>query len=218
MASSEVELCQMALSHIRGGSLNDLNEPSVQAQRCKLLYPNLRDFALAAAPWGFNRKQAALQLRTDTVFGWANLYQYPSDCLRINRLILNYSTVTEGDVAVYRSRFAADISPPDLTKQVEHRIFNVAGKKVIATNYPDLRIEYGVKVTDVTLFDIEFDLALSHLLASHLAIPVVGGDKGESYQKTQLELFGALVAEAIASSLNEDYSPPVDSELVTIRT
>jgi len=218
MATSDVEICQLALSHIRGGSILSLTEASLQAQQCKLLYPNVRDMVLKAAPWGFNKRIAALSLRSDTVFGWSYLYQYPVDAIRINRLILNYAALAAGDgSAVYRPRHWEDVYHPDLSREVKYEVFNVAGQKVIAANEPELRIEYGAKVTNVAEFDIEFDMALSHLLAAELALPLVGGDTGLAYERKERAMYLSMIAEAIASSLNEKYSEPVDSEFVTVR-
>lgn len=214
MASSEVEICKIALSHIRGGSINSLTEASLPAQQCSLLYPNARDMVLSAAPWGFNKVVDALALRSDTVFGWAYLYQYPANAIRINKLILNYNAVTAG---AYRTRSIEDLLP-DLNAQIPHKIYNVAGKKVIATNMSDLRIEYGIKITDVNMFDIEVDMAISHLLASWLAVPIVGGELGSEYQKTQYTLYEFMKNEAIADDLNESFIEQPESDFITVRS
>jgi len=216
MATSEVEICRLALSHIRAGSINALSEKSLQAQQCKLLYPNMRDMVLTAAPWGFAKVQAPLALRTDTTFGWAHLYSYPTDCLRINKLRLNFSNVSAGNGA-YRPRLLEDLVTPDLGRDVEHKIYRVGGVKVIAANYPDLHIEYGMRVTEVTSFDIEFSMALSHLLASQLALPLVGGESGAAYMKNELAMYKEILSEAIASSLNETFSITPESEFIAAR-
>ena len=44
--ASEVEICNLALSNIRAGSINSLTEGSLQAQICKLKYPILRDLCI----------------------------------------------------------------------------------------------------------------------------------------------------------------------------
>lgn len=217
MATSDVEICKMALSHIRGGSINSLTEASLQAQQCSLLYPNARDMALSFAPWGFNKKVDTLALRSDTVFGWAYLYQYPADAIRINKLIMNYSAVEAGNGVSYHRRSLELLTPADLHGQIPYKVYNAGGDRVIASNVSDLRIEYGIKMTDVSKFDIEFDMALSHLLGSMLAIPIVGGDTGAKYQETQYALYKTLEAEAIATDLNENFLEQPESDFVTVR-
>ena len=41
--ASEIDICNLALGHIRAGTINSLDEGSVQAKQCKLKYPIMRD-------------------------------------------------------------------------------------------------------------------------------------------------------------------------------
>ena len=41
--TSVVDICNLALSNIRAGSINNIDEVSLQAQQCKLKYPFMRD-------------------------------------------------------------------------------------------------------------------------------------------------------------------------------
>jgi hypothetical protein len=151
--ASEVDICNMALSGIRGGSINSLDEASLQAQQCKLKYPFLRDMLLRDVPWNFAHKEDALALLTDDLFNWVYAYQYPSDCLYINRLILNFEEFGDTGDGVTRSRHIEDIYSPDLGRQVKYEIQNLDGNRVIAANEPTLRISYRKKITDPNLFD-----------------------------------------------------------------
>jgi hypothetical protein len=58
--ASEVDICNLALGHIRAGSIGSLNDSSQPAKLCKNLYPILRDRCLRELPWHFNRKVKAL--------------------------------------------------------------------------------------------------------------------------------------------------------------
>lgn len=91
--ASEIDVCNLALSNIRAGSINSLNENSLQAQLCKLKYSILRDRCLREIPWQFNHKIRALSPVTDNIFNWAYSYSYPADCLKINRLIGEYEEI-----------------------------------------------------------------------------------------------------------------------------
>lgn len=213
---SEVSICNIALSYIRAGGINSLTETSAQAQQCSLHYVQTRDEVLVAAPWGFAHRIDTLALLTATVFNWAYLYAYPADCMHINKLVLNYSAVSAGSGA-YRPRAIEDIYMPDLGAEIPYQIVNVGGVKAIATNFPDLHIDYQLNITDTTLFDINTREAISRLLASKLAIPLVGGKVGLEYEKAQFTKFTQVVAEAVADNMNERYTTQPDSEFTTAR-
>ena len=212
--ASEVEICNMALSNIRAGSINSLDESSLQAQQCKLKYPFLRDMLLRDVPWNFAHKVGVLALLTDDLFNWVYAYQYPSDCLYINNLILNFEEFGDTGDGVTRARHIEDIYTPDLGRQVKYEIQNVDGNKVIAANEPELRISYRKKVTDPDLFDTLFIQAFAQLLASELAIPVVGAEVGRKLKSDALKLYESYLLEATATTKNESYVPPVESDFI----
>jgi len=152
--SSVVEICNMALAQIRSGSINSLEESSLQAQQCKLHYPIARDQVLKEAAWGFAHKITPLaELSSADIFGWSYVWQYPNDCLLINNVLRNWEDVAAdtGYVAgsrLYDHRFRR---PRDLPR-VEYRVFHNDGNKVIVTNEAEARIDYRAKVTDSTLY------------------------------------------------------------------
>ena len=112
--TSEVEICKLALSHIRAGNINSLNDNTAQAQYCRLHYPILRDQLLENSPWQFGQSIRTLSLLTEEVHGWAYVYQYPSDCWLIDLLVTD------------------PVVPRDVT--IPYQIFNVDDNKVIVTN------------------------------------------------------------------------------------
>jgi len=213
--SSEVEICNLALGDIRAGSINSLNESSIQAQQCKLRYPVLRDQLLRDVPWQFTHKIKALALLTDELFNWAYVYQYPADCIQINRLMLNWEEVESGN---NRSRLQGDqFIKVNLKQQIDYKIYNIDGNKVIASNESDLRADYTAEVTDPNLFDTQFIVTLSKLLAAELAIPLVGVDKGRQLRSDSYGIYQSYLNAAIASNENEQYTQTPDSEFVNIR-
>lgn len=214
--ASEVEICNMALSEIRAGSINSLTESSLQAQQCKLKYPFLRDMLLRDVPWNFAHKVDALALLTDDLHNWVYAYQYPSDCLYINKLILNFEEFGDTGDGVTRARHIEDIYTPDLNRQVKYEVMNVDGNRVIAANEPELRISYRKKVTDPNLFDSLFIMAFVQLLAANLAVPVVGAEVGRQLKKDAFDLYSAYISEAIEATMNESYVPPVDSDFINL--
>lgn len=177
----------------------------------------MRDFALKNSPWNFAHKIAPLALLTDEVFNWAYVYQYPADCLTINRLIINFAEVTSGSPGVASRFYDRDLPRPDLNAQVEYQVLNISGNRVIVSNEADLRIDYRARVEDPNLFGPEFTMALAHLLASEIAIPIVGGEMGRQLRGDSIQIYQQYVDTAIQSDLNERYTAPVDSEFVTVR-
>jgi hypothetical protein len=216
--TSEVEICNLALSHIRAGSINSLTESSAQAQQCKLLYPLLRDQVLEDSTWQFAHGLKALAVLTSVdIFNWNYAYQYPSDCLKVNRLLLNWEEI-QNDQAIYAARLRdLGLTFPDLKQQVEFKVFNVDGNRVIAANECELRIDYIKKITDPNLFSTKFVMALSHLLSAELAIPIVGVDKGRALRSDSLSVYTSYIESAAAEDLNEQYSHLPDSEYIRIR-
>ena len=90
--ASVVEICNLALSNIRAGSINNINEKTVAAENCKLKYNVLRDQLLRDAPWKFAHVVEPLALLTVTLPGWTYAYQHPSDCVGINHLTTSIGT------------------------------------------------------------------------------------------------------------------------------
>ncbi len=215
--SSEVEICNIALSNIRAGSINSLTESSLQAQQCNLKYPILRDRVLKES-WGFNHKLRTLAVLTTEIFTWAYAYQYPTDCLKINRIVGSYEELANADADVISRLIDSQILPiKDTQPKVPYELFNFDDNKVIGANEGDLRIDYAAKVTDPNLFSDDMIMALSHLLSAEMAIPLVGAELGRSLRKESLQLYKEYINAASADDMNEgDYTPAL-SEYETIR-
>lgn len=216
--ASEVEICNLALSNIRAGSINSLTESSLQAQQCNLKYSFLRDRCLAELPWVFNRKIEALAVLTTDVFNWAYAYQYPVNALKIHRLVGAYEQLSNVDADVVSRLLDSQLLPlKDLRNQVPYEVFNFSDNKVIGANEAELRVDYSAKITDPNLFSPDFIMALSHLLSSELAIPLVGGELGRQLRSDSLQIYKEYLSTAMANDLNDQYSTPALSEFETIR-
>jgi len=216
--SSEVEICKLALSHIRGGSINSLTEPSAQAQQCSLHYPVARDMCLRNGPWGFaTRTERLALLSTAEAHNYAYVYAYPSQCLEIHRVALD----REDYAAQERTALHRDVAHVDLRRQVPYEAMNVkvgtADTHVIAANEADLWAVYTRRVTDPNFFDAHFILALSHLLAANIAMSIIGSREGAAARQAQMSLYSTLMSEAAARDRNQRFIPQPDSEFVTVR-
>ena len=210
--TSEVEICNIALGNLRSGSINSLTEQSIQAQNCRLKYPILRDKCLTEIPWSFNHSIRVLSLVDTDIFNWLYAYQYPNDCLKINRLISPYEKVS--DTGYTSKRFDESVKP---LPSISYSVFNFENNKVIGTSQEEARIDYCVKVSDPNLFTADFIMMLSYLLSAELAIPILGGELGRAMRLESMQLYNQYKNTAMADSLNEQSSESIESEFVTIR-
>lgn len=219
--TSEVEICNIALSKIRGGTINSLTEPSVQAQYCKLLYPTVRDTVLEDSLWGFSRVVKPLAtLSSVELFDWVNAYQYPSDCLKINRLRLNFEQFNQDSSSATYRIYDHNFPVPNIDQyKVEYEVYNdpVTNTKVIGANESELRIDYVKKITDPNLFSTKLVKAISCLLGSELAVPIIGVEKGMALENSLLSLYTHYLNSALADNESESQSTNQDSEYITVR-
>lgn len=142
MATSEVEICNLALIKIGHETISDLTQETKAARMCSRLYPKLRDATLRAHPWNFARKRAQLVASSEApAFGYSYAYAKPIDYLRI---------VTPED--------------PRTDFTFESGFF--------LTNVSPFKIKYIWAVTDPNRFDSMFIDALACRLAADLAMPL----------------------------------------------
>ena len=216
--TSEVDICNIALSNIRAGSISSLTETSLPAQVCNLKYNILRDRCLREIPWTFNHKIKPLSLLTTEVFNWAYAYQYPVDCLKINRLVGSYEELPSGSTDLISQCIDTTVlSTKVLRKQIPYEVFNFDNNITIGSDQTDLYIDYSAKITDTNLFDDDFIMALSHLISSEVAIAIVGGEIGRSFREDSLTLYRGYLASAMSKSMNDQYLEPSESEFITVR-
>lgn len=214
--ATEVDICNQALSFIRGGFINSLTEASTQARYCKSFFDDVRDTVLRDGSWNFATKIEPLALRTDDVYNWVYCYQYPSDCMKVQRLILNYEQFS-ADSGVYRTRQYQDLGRPDIDRFIKHKVMNVNGEMVIVANEPDLRIQYTSKVTNMGLFPVDVRKAMAHLLASELAVPITGAQLGRAMKSDELTLYQNYLSAANSNDGNDNYQEPPESDFILAR-
>lgn len=218
--ASEVDICNKALGHIRAGTINSLGESSLQARQCALNYPLLRDQMLQDSPWQFAGSIKPLAVLVAELFNWAYVYQYPVDCLRINRLIPNFEAINaenrvSGLYYPYRDEDIYRLTPDPV---IEYKVYNLNGSRVIGCNYSDIRIDYRARITDPNLFSTNFILALSHLLAAEIAVPIAGVEQGRLLRQDSLAMYESYINAGIVNELNEQSKEIAESEYITIRT
>jgi len=217
--ASEVDICNLALGHIRAGTINSLDEQSVQARQCKTLYPLLRDQMLQDSPWQFAGSIKPLVLLVQDTFNWAYTYQYPSDCLRVNRVMPNYEAINADNrtSGLYYTHRAGGIVGPLPDALIEYKVILASNNRTIGCNYSDVYIDYRARVENPSLFSLNFIMALSHLMAAELAVPIAGVEAGRGLRSDSMSMYKGYLSAGIANELNEQKKEIADSEYITIR-
>lgn len=154
--TSQVEICNLSLSHVGAYRIQSLTESTKEARQCNLLFSYARDSALSDHDWTFARKTISLALLPETYGNWAYAYQYPSDCITPRKLF-NEAAAEGVSKLEYEIGTNADLS-----------------SKVIMTDKEDAMLVYTARVVDPTMFDTAFIEALAWKLAGDLAIPIKG--------------------------------------------
>ena len=139
MATSEVQICNLALSKISEQSILVLTENSPAARACNLVYEPMRDAVIRSHPWNFATARVGLaQLASTPAFGFLYEYQLPADFLRVIQM------------------------------EHEDTTFKIEGEKLL-TDDVEANISYIKKVTDPTQFDALFVEALATRIGAELA-------------------------------------------------
>lgn len=150
MASSVVQICNLALDMLGAGPIASLDDPNKAAGLCKRNYELARDAALRAYPWNCARARVSLAASTTApVFEFTNAFPLPVDCLRV--------LAVEDEVLVGIS-------------------WRVEGRSLLANTSGPLRVAYVATVTDPARYDALLVNAIAAHLAALIAFAVTGKD------------------------------------------
>ena len=157
MASSEIDICSLALLKIGANSIASFDEGTAEAEVAANLYPIVRDALISAHPWNFALSQKTLaKLAIKPVADFANAFQLPSDCVHV------LSAGTDG-----RGR--------GLRYRISQRRLHTNAEEVVLTYL------YRANETDFPPF---FDMALIAQLAAEFCIPLTDStSRSESLRK-----------------------------------
>lgn len=185
--ASALDICNLALSHL-GDSANvssiDPPEGSAQAEHCARFYPIARDAMLEMHDWGFATRRAQLALLAEDLdTQWSYVYAQPVGVVK--RVAILLPEAKDDDAQLYETESLDD------------------GSIVIYTNAEEAVLRYVAQVTDTTKFTPLFVNALSWLLASHLAGPIIKGDSGVAAGRECFKTFTGEFARATGSDSNQ---------------
>ncbi len=159
MASSEVQIAKMALSHLGDRyDIISLEESSPEAEQVNLVFDNVRDALVRAFPWKWSLRYYTPSALVGTPPAqWSYMYAYPSNALKVWRIV----------------------NPLDpMQNKLPPIEFTIAGNsddvKVLLTEESEPEFEYSKKVTNSFEWDANFDTALSWSIAEYIAMPITG--------------------------------------------
>ena len=192
---SVVQICNMALSHIGSEArVSSISPPdgSVEAGHCATFYDIARTEMLEPGSWAFSVTRAALAQVANPSTVWAYAYAKPADCQHPLRILRPSIAITV---------FTQDLVAEPHTDDRDSAPFDIESE-VILTNEPDAVLTYVRDVTDSTKFPASFTSALSYLLASYLAGPILKGNDGVRIGDAMRQRATALGSASAATSAN----------------
>ena len=185
MATSVVELCNLALDRVGAAAITSIDDASESARYVKRNYAPMRDAVLRGYPWNAAIRRASLSAEGTTP-SWGFDYQYvlpagpdPEYCLRVLGL--------EGE----------DVT--DIRWKVE-------GRRILTDEGAPLAIHYLARIEDPTLFDPLLDAAIAARLAWSIAFPLT---KSNSLLAELRDEYRGIIAEARRADAQEGTADPM---------
>jgi hypothetical protein len=141
--ASVVQICNRALQKLGSKRITDIEEDSVEARSCNVLYEDLRDAELRAHPWNFAIARSEIAADSETPdWGRANSFTLPADFL-----------------------FLLEDYPEDNSLIKD---WQIEGRKILTDDDAPIQIRYIKIVTDPNEMDPLFREALATKMAIEL--------------------------------------------------
>ena len=215
MATSDVAICRTALANIgQVANIVSLTEQSTEAEYCRTFYPMCRDAVLEAHPWSFTiRIEEAPAQVTPPTTTWQYAYSMPNGADDILAVLPPESSNPYSQGIVPDSIALSYGAPTPIgggfVPQQYELMTLTTGQVVICTNQPNATIVYRFKNTDVSKYSAMMTMAISHLLGSKLAGPIIQGKEGRAEAVNQLQLYRIVLDEAKVDDANQRKINPV---------
>lgn len=150
--TSEVDICNLALTESFCSEIQSLTAQSREAEVCNRFYAQCRDLMLSSYNWKFNQVRRSLALSSETPPGsWTYAYEVPVNCLQPVKIYQSDRNSTEQIPFTIESKLSID-------------------EKVLYTDEPEAILIYRKKITVTNMFSPSFIEALSHLLGAKIAM------------------------------------------------
>lgn len=192
MPQSDVQICNLALAALGGSAqIGSLSDPTAEARKCSLLFDTTFRAFLRDIEWqdASARKELTAQA-TAPLFGFSYQYLYPTDAVKINRVVPTSDELNDG--------WAWQLGRNESNQLV---ILTDAGSPIY--------VEYTKKILAEQLDDLQVR-AFKYLLASELALAIRNdqrkADAMLSYYKLALaDAMGENDTERSPSTLSGNY-------------
>jgi len=186
--SFNTEVANLALLHlaITNKTISNLEtEKSTEANISRMFYNIALENVLRDYSWPFATKFTTLALIEENPNEeWLFSYRYPTDCIRIKRMVSGLEEISVSDRIVYK--IASDSSG-----------------RIILSNQEKAQIEYVKKIDDPSLMTPDFVMAFSFKLAHYMAPSLTAGDPfklgDRASQNYELE-----ISQARSNAFNEE--------------
>lgn len=185
--SSEIDICNLALSHLGDDAAVvsiDPPEGSAQAENCARFYPMARDMLLESHAWAHATRTENLTPAANTSADWQFAHVLPNDCLRPLRL-------TPSSMMDRESRFEFDTET------------DASGNLILLSNVEDAKLKFIYRATNTDKFPPLAVMAISYLLASMLAGPIIKGDAGAQMSRAMYASYLEARSRAVLSDANK---------------
>ena len=198
---ADVIICNLALAHLGDtATIASIYPPdgSIQAEHCARFYPIARDSMLEMHPWSFCTRRTVLASYPQNWTMWTYAYQVPANALNVFAVMAPDATDDYSESFAEADPTNPSIFPQGYTPLPGAALYvpqaysietNPDGQPVLFTNVQNAICRYSLKITDATLFPPLFTQALSWLLASMLAGPIIKGDAGAAMADRCMQTF-----------------------------
>jgi hypothetical protein len=179
-SATSTTIANMALSHVKCGTIDSIDGTTKEAQTCKFWYPTALNIMLEKANWGFAERRVALAVESGVdpsdYSGYSIAYTYPNDCLVANDIYNSASHEPDGGIKFRLGTNAAKDKTYILCSEEDAYLIYIASTESFTT-----------------MKSANFQLALSYLLASLIAMQLTGDEK---MRDDNMNLFWGFASEA----------------------
>ena len=198
--ASDIDLCNLALSHLGNeASIASFDEQSVEAEKCKVFYPIARGNILQAHDWSFATKRKSLALINNPANippDWSFAYALPSDNISFMQVLLPPIQTSSSVFSIFDLTFGLNNLPVGTANLLEEPYIieedATTGASYIYTNAEKAIGRYVFLQTNTAKYTPLFNHALSRLLSSYLAGPLIKGSEGMRIAEAQMSMYAKM--------------------------
>lgn len=198
----KIDICNNALIEAhQDATITNIDEDSVEAERCRRIYDATRRELLSAYPWTFATKFVKLARVAEDVEGYKYAYKYPTEALRINDFYVNETA--------YKAR---NFIPFDL---VDAKVAIVSGDKCICCDYDEPFVSENIDVSNEQLLPENFCRLFYLFMAQK--ITKMAGAKSEIRSEIASEINTQLSLAATATNKEDRELKDLKNYYVDVR-